>query len=285
MPVDRHCRHCAGNCSGDCLLPGDSGLCIHRPLPRLPLRVRLAADRTPVVLAPAAVGSRSPRRYRLRAAASGLSRPCRAAATSRPPRPALSSSVHRSRTASTSGNGRSAASSASRMSFSAHCSENSGESSPASILRVLTSATGADRFPSARKSSTSWDATPSEPASAMTSAAPSTRVTSQVFMTSLSRVPAPASPQPLGALAERGEHRVQPRPGCLRPGRQDEQVPGLGGRLGPGHRRVHEGHVGPFLADPGVQVVGGRDADRAHLGPTPHPAVARPACPGRTRHR
>ena len=41
MPVDRHCRHCAGNCSGDCLLPGDSGLCIHRPLPRMPLRARL----------------------------------------------------------------------------------------------------------------------------------------------------------------------------------------------------------------------------------------------------
>jgi hypothetical protein len=41
MPVDRHCRHCAGNCPGDCLLPGDSGLCIHHPLPRLPLRVRL----------------------------------------------------------------------------------------------------------------------------------------------------------------------------------------------------------------------------------------------------
>ena len=41
MPIDRHCRHCAGNCSGDCLLPGDSGLCIHRPLPQLPLRVRL----------------------------------------------------------------------------------------------------------------------------------------------------------------------------------------------------------------------------------------------------
>jgi hypothetical protein len=41
MPIDRHCRHCAGNCSGDCLLPGDSGLCIHRPLPGMPLRVRL----------------------------------------------------------------------------------------------------------------------------------------------------------------------------------------------------------------------------------------------------
>jgi hypothetical protein len=24
----RHCRHCLGNCSGDCLL-GDSGRCIH----------------------------------------------------------------------------------------------------------------------------------------------------------------------------------------------------------------------------------------------------------------
>jgi hypothetical protein len=24
----RHCRHCLGNCPGDCLI-GDSGLCIH----------------------------------------------------------------------------------------------------------------------------------------------------------------------------------------------------------------------------------------------------------------
>jgi hypothetical protein len=33
-----HCRHCLGNCDGTCLLPGGSGLCIHHPVPRLPLR-------------------------------------------------------------------------------------------------------------------------------------------------------------------------------------------------------------------------------------------------------
>lgn len=42
----RHCRHCWGDCPGDCLLPGpagDAGLCIHRPNPRLswPDRLRL----------------------------------------------------------------------------------------------------------------------------------------------------------------------------------------------------------------------------------------------------
>ena len=41
MPAVRHCRHCAGACSGDCLLPGDGGLCIHRPLPRRSLRAQL----------------------------------------------------------------------------------------------------------------------------------------------------------------------------------------------------------------------------------------------------
>ncbi|MGN6792415.1 MAG: hypothetical protein ACTHJW_08495 [Streptosporangiaceae bacterium] len=28
MPEIRHCRHCAGDCVGDCIL-GESGLCIH----------------------------------------------------------------------------------------------------------------------------------------------------------------------------------------------------------------------------------------------------------------
>jgi len=41
MPAARHCRHCMGACDGDCLLPGDIGLCIHRPLPRRPFRARL----------------------------------------------------------------------------------------------------------------------------------------------------------------------------------------------------------------------------------------------------
>jgi hypothetical protein len=52
MPAVRHCRHCWGNCAGDCLFPGaegDAGLCIHRPYPRLPLpwrdRVRLVVNR------------------------------------------------------------------------------------------------------------------------------------------------------------------------------------------------------------------------------------------------
>jgi hypothetical protein len=25
----RHCRHCAGNCPGDCLIAGGGGMCIH----------------------------------------------------------------------------------------------------------------------------------------------------------------------------------------------------------------------------------------------------------------
>jgi hypothetical protein len=41
MPAVRHCRHCLGACPGTCLLPGGNGLCIHRPLPRQPLRLRL----------------------------------------------------------------------------------------------------------------------------------------------------------------------------------------------------------------------------------------------------
>jgi hypothetical protein len=41
MRTARHCRHCLGGCAGDCLLPGDADLCIHRPVPRMPLRYRL----------------------------------------------------------------------------------------------------------------------------------------------------------------------------------------------------------------------------------------------------
>ena len=36
--MTRHCRHCLGNCTGDCLLPGDTGLCIHNPVPHRSLR-------------------------------------------------------------------------------------------------------------------------------------------------------------------------------------------------------------------------------------------------------
>jgi len=45
--ASRHCRHCWGKCDGDCLLPGDSGLCIHQPVPRRPFRerVRLLGNR------------------------------------------------------------------------------------------------------------------------------------------------------------------------------------------------------------------------------------------------
>jgi hypothetical protein len=35
MPVARHCRHCWGDCPGDCLMPGEMGLCIHKPNRRL----------------------------------------------------------------------------------------------------------------------------------------------------------------------------------------------------------------------------------------------------------
>ena len=47
MPSVRHCRHCLGDCPGDCLLPGDTGLCIHQPVPGLswPDRLRLLASR------------------------------------------------------------------------------------------------------------------------------------------------------------------------------------------------------------------------------------------------
>jgi hypothetical protein len=46
MPSAGHCRHCYGNCSGNCLLPGGGGLCIHRPALRLTVRQRLALVRT-----------------------------------------------------------------------------------------------------------------------------------------------------------------------------------------------------------------------------------------------
>jgi hypothetical protein len=41
-----HCRHCLGDCPGDCLVPGQPGVCIHDPDPRLPLRRRLVLLRT-----------------------------------------------------------------------------------------------------------------------------------------------------------------------------------------------------------------------------------------------
>jgi hypothetical protein len=46
-PTIRHCRHCWGGCPGDCLLPGDTGLCIHNPVPAMPFRdrVRLVGSR------------------------------------------------------------------------------------------------------------------------------------------------------------------------------------------------------------------------------------------------
>jgi hypothetical protein len=44
MPPTRHCRHCLGDCPGDCLY-GDSGLCIHgwdkRPPRQFTLRMLL----------------------------------------------------------------------------------------------------------------------------------------------------------------------------------------------------------------------------------------------------
>jgi hypothetical protein len=41
MRAVRHCRHCLGDCAGDCLLPGGTGLCIHRPTRRLTFRERM----------------------------------------------------------------------------------------------------------------------------------------------------------------------------------------------------------------------------------------------------
>jgi len=46
MPVVAHCRHCLGDCGGDCLLPGGGGLCIHKPVPKRTLGERLALLRT-----------------------------------------------------------------------------------------------------------------------------------------------------------------------------------------------------------------------------------------------
>jgi hypothetical protein len=46
MPSVRHCRHCLGECSGSCQLPGDQGLCIHKPVPRRSAREWLYAVRT-----------------------------------------------------------------------------------------------------------------------------------------------------------------------------------------------------------------------------------------------
>jgi hypothetical protein len=47
MPAIRHCRHCLGDCGGDCLLPGDTGLCIHKPVRKLAFgeRVQLLGNR------------------------------------------------------------------------------------------------------------------------------------------------------------------------------------------------------------------------------------------------
>ena len=46
MPLVRHCRHCLGDCPGDCLLPGDEGLCFHSPVRRRSLREWLVLTRT-----------------------------------------------------------------------------------------------------------------------------------------------------------------------------------------------------------------------------------------------
>jgi hypothetical protein len=43
MPAASHCRHCYGNCPGNCLLPG--GGCIHKPAP-LTVAQRLRLWRT-----------------------------------------------------------------------------------------------------------------------------------------------------------------------------------------------------------------------------------------------
>jgi hypothetical protein len=40
MAVVRHCRHCWGDCPGDCLLD-DNGMCIHNVYVRLARRRRL----------------------------------------------------------------------------------------------------------------------------------------------------------------------------------------------------------------------------------------------------
>jgi hypothetical protein len=41
MLAVRHCRHCWGPCSGECLIPGRPDLCIHKPSPRLAFRQRM----------------------------------------------------------------------------------------------------------------------------------------------------------------------------------------------------------------------------------------------------
>jgi hypothetical protein len=42
MPAYRHCRHCWGDCGDGCLLPGDSGACIHKNgASMLPFRQRV----------------------------------------------------------------------------------------------------------------------------------------------------------------------------------------------------------------------------------------------------
>jgi hypothetical protein len=40
MPQARHCRHCAGNCPGDCLI-GDTGRCMHGWNEKHPRQFRL----------------------------------------------------------------------------------------------------------------------------------------------------------------------------------------------------------------------------------------------------
>ena len=46
MPAAGHCRHCYGDCPGTCLLPGDTGLCIHKPAPALTVGQWVALLRT-----------------------------------------------------------------------------------------------------------------------------------------------------------------------------------------------------------------------------------------------
>jgi hypothetical protein len=45
-PVVPHCRHCYGDCAGGCLLPGGTGLCIHKPVPTRTVSARLKLLRT-----------------------------------------------------------------------------------------------------------------------------------------------------------------------------------------------------------------------------------------------
>jgi hypothetical protein len=44
--VVAHCRHCYGDCNGECLLPGGEGRCIHKPVPKRTVGQRLAQLRT-----------------------------------------------------------------------------------------------------------------------------------------------------------------------------------------------------------------------------------------------